>query len=138
MNTSPKQPGSYVRIYWIVWTIIVLTLLVSKLVTSLWFPPISQRLQVGIPLLYFVLVIPCLLMIGLVEQLRLSDYIRRTHHQRPPLSNVGMLAFVTSDENYGDPIVDILKENLRKVLIFSLTALLVWPLMACFGWYNFI
>src|SRR5262245_508683 len=32
--------------------------------------------------------------------------------------------------NNGDPIVDILKDNLRKVLIFSLTALLAWPLIA--------
>jgi hypothetical protein len=135
MTRSPKQPGSYVRFYWIVWMIIVCTLLVSKLVATLWFPALAQRLQTAIPLLYFVLVMPSLLVIGLIEQTRLSDYIQRTHHQRPPLSNIGMVAFVTSDENYGDPMVDILKEKMRKVLVFSMTAALVWPLLACAGWY---
>jgi hypothetical protein len=71
----------------------------------------------------------------LIEQTRLSNSMRRTHHQHPPLSNNGRVALVTSDENSSDLRVDILKEHLRKVLVFSMMAAPAWPLLICAGWY---
>ncbi len=71
-----------------------------------------------------------------IEQFRVSDYVKRQHNKHLPLSNIGFFGFVTSDENFGDPVVDILKSNYKRFMLFSIVVIAALPVLACASWYT--
>jgi hypothetical protein len=136
MKSTAQNPKSYVRLYWIIWGTIILILITGRMITAIWFPVIAERLRSSMPLIYFIVIMPYVLILSVLEQFRVSDYVKRQHNKHLPLSNIGFFGFVTSDENFGDPVVNILKSNYKRFMLFSIVVIAALPVLACASWYT--
>lgn len=136
MKSTIQKPKSYVRLYWIIWGTIILILITGRMITTIWFPAIVERLRSSMPLIYFIVIMPYVLILSALEQFRVNDYVKRRHNKHLPLSNIGFFGFVTSDENFGDPVVDILKSNYKRFMLFSIVVIITLPMLACASWYT--
>jgi hypothetical protein len=136
MKSTAQNPKSYVRLYWIIWGTIILILITGRMITAIWFPAIAERLRSSMPLIYFIVIMPYVLILSVLEQFRVTDYVKRQHNKHLPLSNIGFFGFVTSNENFGDPVVDILKSNYKRFMLFSIVVIVALPVLACASWYT--
>ena len=107
-----ELPKSYVAIYWKIWGGFVAALIALRIVLA------AFALKQGGPfilVLYFTLFGVPMLVLSLVEIGRTQSYMWRHHKYRLGFSNLAISMFIHSSQEFNDPGVPILRENLRQV-----------------------
>ncbi len=66
MKSTAQNPKSYVRLYWIIWGTIILILITGRMITAIWFPVIAERLRSSMPLIYFIVIMPYVLILSVL------------------------------------------------------------------------
>lgn len=128
-----RKYKSYIQYYRIVWGIVVLILLLLKYIN------LQNNAKINLSSAFIIYALSTwipIMIIYIFEGCRADTYMCKYHYnywktftEGTPIFGYKSKDFLHSKDNLNDPIVEEIKLNLRKFIIFTVTVFISYPLI---------